>query len=156
MKKPSKCTQRRKILPEFEHVDHVEVNDIKNFHGLIITHRAEQCSLRTDGDTLDHTYMPETKTNYIQILLLYILWKRNPLPEDESRHVVSCWEVVGMVLLSCFRRFAERLLTDVITGHLPKWLRKCLTNSTPSSSFFFQNFTCPSWLAVMIKSVLGW
>ncbi len=57
---------------------------------------------------------------------------------------------------SCFRRFAERLLTDVITGHLPKWLRKCLTNSTPSSSFFFQNFTCPSWLAVMIKSVLGW
>lgn len=35
-----------------------------------------------------------------------------------------------------------------------RWLRKCFTNSIPSSSFFFQNLTWPSWLAVMTKSDL--
>lgn len=65
-------TQKSKILPEFEHVDHVEVNDIKNFHGLIITHRAEKRSLRTDGDTLDHTYMPETNRQIIYKYYFYI------------------------------------------------------------------------------------
>lgn len=53
-------TQRSKILPEFEHVDHVKVDDIKNFHRLIITHRAEKRTLRTHRNTLDHTYTPET------------------------------------------------------------------------------------------------
>ncbi len=68
-------TQKSKILPEFEHVDHVEVNDIKNFHGLIITHRAEKRSLRTDGDTLDHTYMPEANTDklFTNTIFIYFL-----------------------------------------------------------------------------------
>lgn len=139
--KPSKCTQRRKILPEFEHVDHVEVNDIKNFHGLIITHRAEKCSLRTDGNTLDHTYMPETNRLIIYKSYSYILSERKP-HYHSARLVAEKW------LVWCCSLVLDGSLSvcspDVLTGHLPKWLRKCLTNSTPSSSFFFQNFTCPS------------
>lgn len=38
---------------------------------------------------------------------------------------------------------------------IPRWLLKCLTNSIPSSSFFFQNLTCPSQLAVTMKSNLA-
>lgn len=44
----------------------------------------------------------------------------------------------------------------LVMNDLPKWALKCFTNSIPSSSFFFQNFTWPSALAVTRKSVLKW
>ena len=44
-------------------------------------------------------------------------------------------------------------LLDWYYLHIPKCALKCLTNSIPFSCFF-QNLTCPSWLAVTRKSVL--
>ena len=49
----------------------------------------------------------------------------------------SCWLIVSSNLQST----------------VPKCALKCLTNSIPLSCFF-QNLTCPSWLAVTRKSVL--
>lgn len=50
-------------------------------------------------------------------------------------------------------RYVLQTRSNNTHNNVPKWLRKCLTNSIPSSTFF-QNLTCPSWLAVITKSVL--
>lgn len=41
--------------PQLQHVDHVKVDHIEDFHGPIVPNRAEESPFGTDGDALDHT-----------------------------------------------------------------------------------------------------
>lgn len=61
------------------------------------------------------------------------------------------------VSMKCLQLYLIRSIhifkrNSIETFYSRKWLRKCFTNSMPSS-IFFQNFKCPSMLAVTMKSV---
>lgn len=54
------CTHVVQLLcnnnsPQLQHIDHVKVDNIKYFHGLIITNRTEESSFGTDCNAFYHT-----------------------------------------------------------------------------------------------------
>lgn len=81
---------------------------------------------------------------------------------DLSKEIVHKRVPLKLSLMSTMGAYFQQKIVKtnknkfrIIISKIPKWVRKCLTNSMPSSPFF-QNFTWPSALAVMTKSVLFW
>lgn len=50
-------------LPQLQHIDHVKVDHVKYFHGLIITNRAEKSSFSADSNAFYHTYTQQSKNS---------------------------------------------------------------------------------------------
>lgn len=52
-------------IPQSQHVDHVKVDNVKYFHSLVITNRAEEGPFRADGNAFYHTCTEEQQNGII-------------------------------------------------------------------------------------------
>ena len=119
---------------------------------------------------MNKAHNPRCKIQFEHVLKKSIFHKQFPLTimsklgtsKTLTGFVLSWEQHVAINVPLWFTQMSENSsgMNDLIMYYnvfcLLKWQRKCLTNSMPSLCFFFQNFKCPSWLAVMIKSLLNW